>query len=311
LQLLTDIYKNTELWALLTALSMGTFCACVGAFLTRLAPVPVPVGGRRGAQRRAAQDAALFRAIEPGLRLLASALHVTLRRALGSRGRRHLVQVVEMQRRHLMWAGDPWGLDPFEMIFLSLIVAGCGATLGLELGSEENSLLWVLPLGLMGAALPHIRLQSLCAERFSEMTRELPAAIDLIALSMNAGSDFPGAIRRIIDGQQGVVAEELGYLLRSLDLGITRAAALLALRERVPVQEVRDLVRAIILAEKKGASVTDALVQQARSSRQRRSVRAEEAAARAGVLLLVPLMLLMACIMILLVGPLLISGVGL
>jgi tight adherence protein C len=128
---------------------------------------------------------------------------------------------------------------------------------------------------------------------------------------MNAGSDFPGAIRRVIKGQTGVVTEELEHLLRSLDLGITRHGALLALQERMPVEEVRDLVRAILLAEKKGSSVREALAQQASSSRQRRSVRAEEAAARAGLLLLFPLMLLMACVMIMLIGPLMVSGVTL
>jgi tight adherence protein C len=94
----------------------------------------------------------------------------------------------------------------------------------------------------------------------------------------------------------------------ALDLGMTRKSALLAFEERCPVDEVRDLVRAVIMAEQKGASVASALVQQARSSRQRRSVRAEEAAARAGVMLILPLMLLMGSILLILVGPLVCQG---
>jgi tight adherence protein C len=42
-------------------------------------------------------------------------------------------------------------------------------------------------------------------------------------------------------------------------------------------------------------------------SRQRRSVRAEEAATKAGVALVGPLMLIFLCIMILLVGPMVIQ----
>jgi tight adherence protein C len=125
---------------------------------------------------------------------------------------------------------------------------------------------------------------------------------------MSAGSDFPSALKKVAEGQTGVVAEEFRQVLFSLELGMTRRAALLALEKRAPVSEVSDLVKAIILAEQKGASVADALVAQARTSRQRRSVRAEESAAQAGVLLIGPLMLLVGCILILLVGPLIMAS---
>lgn len=215
------------------------------------------------------------------------------------------------ERKLLIGAGEPWGLDRHEALALSVLSAILGAFLGALGGRETNTTAWILPGAVVGAGLVQFRLQALRAERFSEMSRELPATIDLISLAMNAGSDFPGAIRRVIKGQKGVVTEELEHMLRALDLGITRQGALLSLQERVPVEEVRDLVRAILLAEKKGSCVRDALAQQASSSRQRRSVRAEEAAARAGLLLLFPLMLLMGCIMILLIGPLMVSGVSL
>jgi tight adherence protein C len=191
-------------------------------------------------------------------------------------------------------------------MFLTLVCASLGGIVGCVVGSFE-SLAWVLPGALLGGAILPIRMQSLVAARFLEAGRELPALIDLAALSMSAGSDLPAAVRRVIAGRSGVVAEELGYFLRSLELGITRQAALFSLRDRLPVQEVRDLVRAIMMAERKGTSISDALSQQARSGRQKRSIRAEEAAARAGVLLLVPIMLLMGCVVVLIMGPLMLS----
>ena len=60
-------------------------------------------------------------------------------------------------------------------------------------------------------------------------------------------------------------------------------------------------------AEERGNPVSDVLQIQANMSRQRRSVRAEEAATKAGVALVGPLMLVFLCIMILLVGPMVIQ----
>jgi tight adherence protein C len=293
------------------------FCFALSAALVIRAfilttPLPLPSGGTRGNQRSRALRSPIFRLVDPAVRRLGAIVR-TLFSQLQSyrRLKKHIAQIEEFQRQQLIWAGEPLGLNRHEALGLSIILAALGALIGRHLGGSSNSLAWVLPSGIFGAALLNIRLQSLSTARFTEVSRELPASIDLIALAMNAGSDFPGAVRRVIHGQRGVVAEELGHVLRALDLGITRRAALLSFRDRMPVQEVRDLVRAILLAEKKGSSITEALAQQARASRERRSVRAEEAAARAGVLLLVPLMLLMACILILLVGPLLSSGVSL
>ncbi len=280
--------------------------------LALLSPLAVPQGGTRGHRRREALAQPLFRFFDPALRRLGALTKATLTRLQSVAVLRAACQRLEThQRKLLVFAGEPLGLDRYEALALTGVLALIGAVTGTFFGIADGNGHFIFIGALLGGAGFQFRLRSLRTERFSEMSRELPATIDLISLSMNAGSDFPGAIRRVIKGQKGVVTDELEHLLRAIDLGITRQGALLALQERIPVDEVRDLVRAIILAEKKGSSVREALSQQARSSRQRRSVRAEEAATRAGMLLLIPLMLLMACIMILLVAPLMISGVNL
>ncbi len=277
-----------------------------------LEPLQVPRGGTRGYRRQLALTSPLFRFFDPTLRRAGALVRRVVYFCSHFRRASELCQKIETyERKLLIGAGEPLGLDRYEALALSVALGIMGALLGALFGAAEGTTAWILPGAAVGAALLQFRLQSLRTERFAEMSRELPAAVDLISLAMNAGSDFPGAIRRVIKGQKGVVTDELEHLLRSLDLGITRQGALLALQERIPVEEVRDLVRAILLAEKKGSSVREALSQQAQSSRQRRSVRAEEAATRAGLLLLFPLMLLMGCIMILLVGPLMLSGMNL
>lgn len=220
-----------------------------------------------------------------------------------------LVRYTEVVRKLLVHAGEPLGLEPASFVALSLLVGALFFALAWLFGSGDAGALGCA-VGLLGLALPLVRCSSLRLDRFKQASRELPVTIELVALGMGAGLDFPGAVRRVTSGQTGVVAEELGHLLLTLDLGIGRAAALATLEERLPVSEVRDLVRVVTLADKKGASVSDALTQLAEASRAQRSIRAEEAAARAGVLLLGPLMLLLLCILILLLAPLLVGGVG-
>jgi tight adherence protein C len=150
-----------------------------------------------------------------------------------------------------------------------------------------------------------LRLRALAEERWLTVSHEFPVVIDLTALAMNAGADLPSALAKVAQRKSGPAGDEIRQFLTALDMGVTRRSALLALEERCPINEVRDVVRAISMADQKGASVTEALVQQAQTSRLRRSVKAEESAARAGVLLMLPMMLLVACVVILLVGPLL------
>ncbi len=280
----------------------------VARALARISPLPFPQGGKRGERRAIACRSALFRGLCPFLRFGGGIVRDAFRyaKSRGGVARTWSQRWEAAQRKLLIRAGEPLGLDRYEAVFLSLVFALLGAGLAALVGGDSR--LWVLPGALVGGWALNLRLQSIATERFQEMSRELPSAIDLAALAMNAGMDFVGAIKRVIEGQTGVVADELGQVLSALHLGITRRAALLALCERVPTSDVTDLVRALLAAELKGASISDALGQQASVSRQRRSVRAEEAAARAGVLLLVPVMFLMVAILILLVGPLLSGG---
>ncbi|GEM_PF-201914 len=303
---------SSQVLQLISSLFLGVSLAIFCRHLSQVEPLGGGLGGERGKQRRRALRQSSFQFVDPLIRALGAIVQAFVINCQKKSGwlDRNFEKLLVFQERQLRLAGLPLGLEPFEILALSLFSSLGGACLGLWAGATSSTYQWVVPGALIFFCLPNVRLQSIATARFSEMSRELPVAIDLTALAMNSGSDFPGALRRVIEGQVGVVSDEISQVLTSLDLGMTRRSALVSMRERIPIQEVRDLVRAILLAEKKGSSVTAALAQQARSSRQRRSVRAEEAAARAGVLLLLPLMLLMGCIMILLVGPLLCSGMS-
>jgi tight adherence protein C len=209
--------------------------------------------------------------------------------------------------KQLRLAGDWMGLTPEEYVGLSIVgmLGGLifGAVFGVLIGANT------LMIGICGplfASLPYFQISSEAERRLKQINRGLPMAIDLMALAMSAGLDFPGAIRQVVEKSSDAtdaLVEELQRILQELQLGRTRRQALVDFGERVPSEQVNEFVNAIIQAEERGNPVAEVLLIQAGVSRQRRSVRAEELAARAGVAMVGPLFLLFGCIMLLVVAP--------
>jgi tight adherence protein C len=99
------------------------------------------------------------------------------------------------------------------------------------------------------------------------------------------------------------LVEELTLMLQSLQLGRTRRQALEEFAARAPTDAVIEFVAAVVQAEMRGNPLVDVLRIQAEVSRRKRTVRAEEAAAKAGVALAGPLILVFLTILILIVAP--------
>jgi tight adherence protein C len=108
-----------------------------------------------------------------------------------------------------------------------------------------------------------------------------------------------------------VCRQELVQVLDELGLGRTRVEALAALATRSSSVAVREFVAAISQSEQKGTPLIDVLTIQSTTLRQRRSVRAEELAAQAGVKMMAPLMLLVASLLLIIFGPIITTGTGL
>ena len=204
-------------------------------------------------------------------------------------------------------AGDFMGISADEYIALSILSAVGGGIVGLFGG-------FVLDLGniaviaglVLGGALPYMQISGEAQERLKSVSRGLPYVIDLMALSMGAGLDFPGAVRQVVEKSSNPndpIVEEFTLVLQTLSLGRTRKDCLLEFATRCPCEAVIEFVNSLVQAEERGNPVAEVLTIQAGVSRQRRSVRAEESAAKAGVAMVGPLMLVFFCVMGLIMGP--------
>jgi tight adherence protein C len=256
---------------------------------------PVRLGVRGLKRQRALQDPG-WRRVEPLVRWLgvrlSGALSETQYRAVD---------------RQLLLAGDYLGLTPSEYLALCVLGLFFGLTAGLLLSRLAHvAPIFVIAATLFGAALPYMMVSGELERRFKVVSRRLPGAIDLIALAMSAGLDFPGAIRQVVEKSSDPfdpLTEELGWILHKLSLGNTRREVLREFAERVPIEVVLEFVGAVTQAEERGHPVSKVLQVQATTSRQRRSVRAEESAAKAGVALSGPLILLFVAILLLIMTP--------
>ncbi len=291
------------------ALALAVALTSLASVLAGLTPLQRPVTGVRGEMRkRALSSSRGLRLLEPALLVVGGWVRA-LDEVTAPRGVRSLRRVLAWQESQLTSAGRVWGLDGYELTAVSLlsgVACCCGA--GAAASALDQGGVWLIPAAILGAALPFLRLQTTIAERLGAAARDLPAAIDLAALCMSAGANFSQSLRYVVAGGQGPLAEELQRVLHALEVGHTRRTALLGLSERLPVDAVRSLVRSLVQAEESGTPLVEALQNQARTARARRSVAAEEAAARAGVLLILPLMLLLGCIVLLLLGPFLVGS---
>jgi tight adherence protein C len=271
------------------------------AWSVRIAPSPRL--GHRGAERRRLLEAGgAAAALEPLIRFLAG-IAATL-----PLDRFRAEKEAELRR-----ADHPWGLTADELLALSFLsCAGLGVA-GAWLSQQlETPLLAVATAGL-GLLLPTIQLREVIRQRSKEITRGLPHAIEIVAMCMGAGHDFPGAIR-LVAAPQGngrtALSRELQVVLEHLELGHTRREALLSFAARVQTPAVRDFVNAVVQAERRGNPLAKVIQVQGRMLNMKRSVAAEEAAARAAVMLVAPMLVLVCCVLLLLVGPFVVKGIG-
>jgi len=209
--------------------------------------------------------------------------------------------------RQISLAGDFLGLTAEEYLALFIISAIGGALGGVVAGYLLNMGGLLVVVGVvLGAAAPYLIVSGEAQERQKNVSRGLPYVIDLMALAMGAGLDFPGAVRQVVDkssNPEDPIVEEFTLVLQTLNLGRTRKDALLEFARRSPAASVAEFVNALVQAEERGNPVAEVLSIQASSSRTRRSVRAEELAAKAGVKMTGPLMLVFLAVLGLIAGP--------
>ncbi len=180
-------------------------------------------------------------------------------------------------------------ISTFLAIKGGMTVSGCA--LGLLLGatgSFASAVLFVPVFGGIGFLAPDLVLTLKTRSRREKIRSDLPDALDLLAVSVEAGLGFDGAVTKLTEHMEGPLVDEFGLMLNEVRVGETRSTALRKMAERIDAMELSNFVRAVIQADQLGISLARILRVQAADTRLRRQAAAEEKAMKAPIKMLIP-----------------------
>jgi tight adherence protein C len=216
---------------------------------------------------------------------------------------------VRVQHR-LDLAGNPASWSAERLLAVKGIGVVAGTLLGLVIGAKHNgglAILFALVFGAVGLFVPDLIVRNLGEKRQIDLQRQLPDAMDMLLVCVEAGMGFDAAVARVSRNSSGPVAEEFARVLQEMQFGMSRSEALRALVARTDVAELRAFVAAMVQSSELGISIGDVLREQAHQMRIRRRQRAEEKAHKLQVKLLLPLITcLLPAIFVVVLGPALI-----
>jgi tight adherence protein C len=219
---------------------------------------------------------------------------------------------VESVQTKLLAAGMSQRITPQAFLAIKGGALVGGLLLGFALpalfGSIASALFLIPAFGMVGFLGCDSFLTMRVRARREAVRAELPDALDLLAVSVEAGLGFDGAVAKLTDHMEGALVDEFAVTMGEMRIGESRQTALKKMAERVPAPKLAAFVRAVVQAEQLGISLGRILRVQAADSRLRRQAAAEEKAMKAPIKMLFPTVLFIFPAMFLVIlGPALIN----
>jgi tight adherence protein C len=212
-------------------------------------------------------------------------------------------------RRRLDLAGNPDGWDVDRILGLKALGLLAGVFVGIVVppvvgAGVRGTFLTTLGLALLGWFGPTMWIYQIGYDRTEQVRRELPDALDLLTISVEAGLAFDAALAQVARNSDGPLAKELFRVLQEMQIGTGRIDALRALADRTDVEELRIFVGAMVQADTFGIPIANVLRVQSKEMRIKRSQRAEEKAQQVPVKILFPLIFcILPSLFIVVMGP--------
>jgi len=195
-------------------------------------------------------------------------------------------------RRQLDFVGNPMGLDPAGLQTLRIAAAAglgaIGTAVGLFLGTPVATGISLLVGVAAGFYLPVLWLDQLVRERRTELEASLPNALDVVAISMEAGLGLDRALEQLVRHQDDSLTLLVARALREIQLGRPRPQALEDMAVATGIDDFSSLVRGILYAERTGVPIARTIAAHAAQMRVKRRLKIRTEAARASLKILIP-----------------------
>ncbi|REE22243.1 tight adherence protein B [Paraburkholderia sp. BL27I4N3] len=156
--------------------------------------------------------------------------------------------------RQLQQSGLKWSVARF--VTYTLLCAMLGALGGFVLQ---------FPAPVMGvfavvaSLLPTLILRRKRTKRVLQLERQLPDAADLIARALRAGHSFPAALGMVGEELPQPLGGEFALVFDEINYGVSMNDALLNMVSRVPVEDLRYFVIAVLIQREAGGNLAEIL----------------------------------------------------
>lgn len=218
-------------------------------------------------------------------------------------------------REQLAKAGLDTTLRPEEVLAAQVLGGTAGLILGGGLVATQvipaaMGLILLVLLVMVGLCTPMVWLNRKVEQRQTQIRYDLADMLDLLAISVEAGTGLEGAMQLVAARMDSPLARELSRALREMELGLSRRDALGNLRKRSTVAELSSFIHALIQADALGMPLGRVLKIQAADMRLKRRQWAREKAAKLPVKILIPLVFCIFPAVLVVIGGPVVSQIG-
>ena len=193
-------------------------------------------------------------------------------------------------------AGNPGRIDASTFLASRFVVAAIFGILLLVIAfapqstmQTSTSIFLVILFTVLGFFFPQMWIQSKIDRRQDEVRKALPDALDLLTICVEAGLGFEAAMAKVSEKWENELSIAFGRCIREIQLGKTQREALKDMGDRIGLAELTSFVAAVIQSTLLGVSLAKVLRIQSDQMRMKRRQRAEEAARKAPIKMIVPM----------------------
>lgn len=173
--------------------------------------------------------------------------------------------------------------------------------------TTQKTIMWTLGPGAIGYWLPKYWITRRVAERKEQIEQGFPDALDMMLVCVEAGQSLDQCIVRVareLKASYAALADEFEVVAQEMKAGKDKVNVLNDMGERCGVQDISSFVTVLVQSAAFGTSIADALRVYAEEMRDKRVMRAEEAANKLPTkMTLATMMFTVPPLLIILVGP--------
>ena len=216
-------------------------------------------------------------------------------------------KTLEAIRKQLRYAGMFMDPADFQFIKYAFLIGSVFVTLivmilvNTDMGIKLLIFVSGILIGVMG---PTMYLKSRVNSHQTGIKKQLPDAMDLLCVCIEAGLSFDAALLKVSQKLKGPFIDELLIVYREIQMGRTRREALQNLCDATNLDELKTFASALVQAEQLGIPINNVMRAQSEQLRIERSQQAKEKGMKASIKMLVPMLLfIFPVVFIILMGP--------